>query len=457
MRGAHKKDPKRFGPEPVESETARSGFPRTCVARRGTAADAMTEPDFDRPDLADRLLRKAETAIRARTSRILCVIERCTDEHNYSAVIRSCEALGVQHIWLVDPVEVSYEGVDDGLVDDDDDGGDDDGADADRARERAGGLLKSHGHGSAWREAHKLFARRANEFTTIREFPTTRACVEALREAGYVIWATDLSQKAICMTHDALRDAGFGDPDDPTATVVPEKLAIVFGTESVGCTREILESADARVYLPLRGFADSLNLSVAAALCIQTLFYLCPEAVGAMSDAERAELREKWFTQLAANRVTTRGQDRDLRDARTRLTRVRKKLLRAETAETGLGLGLGFRVETAETETRADPNPNGVGGRVADLVRQETILRDTIDAMEETRRVAANGAIQPYLANPPAPLRDMRRPDEHREAYVGKGVRAKNAEHWAGMPAVRNHASVRNHTKRMFEGVTGEP
>ena len=407
---------------------------RTSVARRGTAADAMAEAaDFDRPELADRLLRKAETAIRARTSRILCVIERCTDEHNYSAVIRSCEALGVQHIWLVDPVEVSYDGVDDGLVDDDD------GVDADRARERAGGLLKSHGHGSAWREAHKLFARRANEFTTIREFPTTRACVEALREAGYVIWATDLSQKAICMTHDALRDAGFGDPNDPTATVVPEKLAIVFGTESVGCTREILESADARVYLPLRGFADSLNLSVAAALCIQTLFHLCPEAVGAMSDDERAELREKWFTQLAMNRVTTRGQDRDLRDARTRLTRVRKKLLKAETAP------------------RADPNPNGVGGRVADLAFEETQLCDAIGAMEETRRVAANRAIQPYLANPPAPLRDMRRPDEHREAYVGKGVRAKNAEHWAGMPAVGNHASVRNHTKKMFEGVTGEP
>ena len=331
----------------------------------------MTEADFDRPELADRLLRKAETAIRARTSRILCVIERCTDEHNYSAVIRSCEALGVQHIWLVDPVEVSYESIDDGLVDDDDDDGDDDGVDADRARERAGGLLKSHGHGSAWREAHKLFARRANEFTTIREFPTTRACVEALREAGYVIWATDLSQKAICMTHDALRDAGFGDPDDPTATVVPEKLAIVFGTESVGCTREALESADARVYLPLRGFADSLNLSVAAALCIQTLFHLCPEAVGAMSDAERAELREKWFTQLAANRVTTRGQDRDLRDARTRLTRVRKKLLRAETAAASGG---------------GDPNPNGVGGRVADLEREETQL---CDAIAQWRRLGA--------------------------------------------------------------------
>ena len=267
-------------------------------------------------------------------------------------------------------MDVSYESIDDGLVDDDDDDGDDDGVDADRARERAGGLLKSHGHGSAWREAHKLFARRANEFTTIREFPTTRVrrspARGRLRHLGH-----GPVPKAICMTHDALRDAGFGDPDDPTATVVPEKLAIVFGTESVGCTREALESADARVYLPLRGFADSLNLSVAAALCIQTLFHLCPEAVGAMSDAERAELREKWFTQLAANRVTTRGQDRDLRDARTRLTRVRKKLLRAETATASGG---------------GDPNPNGVGGRVADLEREETQLCDAIGAMEETRR-----------------------------------------------------------------------
>ena len=60
--------------------------------------------DVDAAGLPDRLLRKAETAIHGRTSRVVCVIERCTDEHNYSAVIRTAEALGVQHIWLVDPV-----------------------------------------------------------------------------------------------------------------------------------------------------------------------------------------------------------------------------------------------------------------------------------------------------------------------------------------------------------------
>ena len=111
----------------------------------------------------------------------------------------------------------------------------------------------------------------------------------------------------------------------------------------------------------MRGFADSLNLSVAAALCIQTLFHLCPEAVGARNSpsCERSGSRRG---------VTTRGQDRDLRDKRTRLTRVRKKLLKAETAP------------------RADPNPNGVGGRVADLAFEETQLCGRRSRpMEETR------------------------------------------------------------------------
>ena len=76
--------------------------------------------DADAAGLPNRLLRKAETAIQGRTSRVLVVIERCTDEHNYSAVIRTAEALGVQHVWLIDPVDVDL----DAVGSDDDDGGD---------------------------------------------------------------------------------------------------------------------------------------------------------------------------------------------------------------------------------------------------------------------------------------------------------------------------------------------
>ena len=393
--------------------------------------------DADAAGLPNRLLRKAETAIRGRTSRILCVIERCTDQHNYSAVIRTCEALGVQHIWLVDPVEVSY----DGLVDDDDVHADTDEDDAheggDRGHNKAA-MLKSHGHGSAWREAHKLFARRANEFTSIREFQTTAACVDALREAGYAIWATDLSQKAVAMTHDALRDAGYGDPNDPAVTVVPEKLAIVFGTESVGCTEEILQAADSRVYLPLRGFADSLNLSVAAALVMNELFHLCPEAVGAMKTEERTELREKWFTQLCAARALTGSEEK--RRAKIEHTlaarrRLKKGLLSED--ETTEITAKQKRDVPQDTSKDVVDDPDGVGdaNKRADAESTESLARE-LEALLEKRASFARAAAAPYIANPPKPLRDMRRSDEHREAFVGRKTRMRNAEHWAGMPAV---------------------
>ena len=42
------------------------------------------------------------------------------------------------------------------------------------------------------------------------------------------------------------------------------------------------------------------------------------------------------------------------------------------------------------------------------------------------------------------PLSDPRRPDEHRTAFVGPAVRARNKEHWRGMPATANDAGTPN-------------
>ena len=43
-------------------------------------------------------------------------------------------------------------------------------------------------------------------------------------------------------------------------------MALVFGTESTGVSNELLAACDRRVYVPQHGFADSLNVGVAAAL-----------------------------------------------------------------------------------------------------------------------------------------------------------------------------------------------
>ena len=47
--------------------------------------------------------------------------------------------------------------------------------------------------------------------------------------------------------------------------------------------------------MPLHGFADSLNLSVAAALLLQRLEDIDDTVVGDMSEAERTALRREWY------------------------------------------------------------------------------------------------------------------------------------------------------------------
>ena len=98
---------------------------------------------------------------------------------------------------------------------------------------------------------------------------------------------------------------------NPESNAIPGKIALVFGTEAVGASTHMLEQADKRVYLPLRGYADSLNLSVATALITQALFFMDPSLIGAMSEGERRDLRTAWFTKLAQQRLLSSTQKKN--------------------------------------------------------------------------------------------------------------------------------------------------
>lgn len=222
-------------------------------AARRSAGGAYSDDDndFDLPGVPDRVLRKAETVLARRTKRIVVVVERCTNEHNYSAVIRTAEALGIQHLWLISPPSSLVRAPDKHKKDrwEDDE---------------------------AAKHKHAAFAQMASKWVTIREFDTTVACLEALAASGRQIWVTDLGQGAIPLSV----DANFAAPVE-----VPEKMAIVFGSEAVGCSDTMLKAAHRRVYLPLHGFADSLNLSVAAALMVQQILIMTQgEAVGDLTE-----------------------------------------------------------------------------------------------------------------------------------------------------------------------------
>jgi tRNA G18 (ribose-2'-O)-methylase SpoU len=198
-------------------------------------------------------LRRAEAILQSRTGRIAIVLERITDSHNHSAVLRSVEAMGIQNVFIVDPPV---------------------------ARNESCKPLAFA----------KKITKDCYKWLTVRSFSTTTECISALKEDGYEIWATDLSQKSINM-----------DKEKHLLKPFPSKVAIVIGRESDGVSSELLEVANKRIFIPMYGFTESFNLSVACALVVQRAFDLCPEAHGDLSEDERSALRSSWFEELTRN------------------------------------------------------------------------------------------------------------------------------------------------------------
>ena len=85
----------------------------------------------------------------------------------------------------------------------------------------------------------------------------------------------------------------------PSPVGLPDRLAVVFGSEGMGVSETMINAADIRVYLKMYGFADSLNLSVSAALIMQRLKMAAPACVGRMDTDERKKLRLQWYPMMA--------------------------------------------------------------------------------------------------------------------------------------------------------------
>ncbi|KUF89658.1 Autophagy-related protein 8 [Phytophthora nicotianae] len=180
------------------------------------------------------------------------------DSHNHQAVLRTAEALGIQHVWLV------------------------------AANDQQ---LKTHPDKSKKtnKSSGKKITKNCAVWLTVREFSSIAACLEVLSEHEMTIWATDLSPQAEPLV-------ASNKPSE-----LPARLAVVIGRETDGVSPEMLRAAHRRVYLPLFGFSESLNLSVATALVLQRLLDWFPEVRGDLDEQEKQRIREKWHPQLVSN------------------------------------------------------------------------------------------------------------------------------------------------------------
>ena len=200
--------------------------------------------EFLRPYVSEHKFGLMDRVLAQRTRHVTVMMENLYDHHNVNASLRSCEAFGVQDVYVVD---------DDGRF-----------------------------------QPNEHVAGGAARWLTITHYHNmannTQQCINHLKGRGYKIVATTLREEGI-----------------PSERLdLSQKVALCFGTEELGLSDEVHDLADAFVTLPMRGFTQSFNVSVAVALCLNTLMKgLYSSAVAwHLSKDEQVNLKIQWLLQV---------------------------------------------------------------------------------------------------------------------------------------------------------------
>lgn len=162
------------------------------------------------PERQERLLR----VLNKRQHDITVVLENVFDPHNISAVMRTCDAVGIQDIYVLNT--------------------------------RIGPHKKWGAKSSS----------SADKWLTIHQYTDPLACFADLRKKYKRIMTTHLSSDAISLHEMDLT----------------ESLALVFGNEHSGVSAEIRALADGNFIIPQVGIIKSLNISVACAVTLYEAF-----------------------------------------------------------------------------------------------------------------------------------------------------------------------------------------
>lgn len=210
------------------------------------------------PFVSERRQARIATVVAARTYSVVPVLERLVDAGNLHAVLRSAEGLGYGSAFLVAPeaeaapLAMRYASRQD--VQDEEIG-------------RRGGTRAAQG---------------ANKWLDLEPWDDADGFADAMQARGYAIAATHLSADAVPITE--------WDFTQPTA--------LVFGNEKDGISEALLARADANLVLPIDGFIQSYNVSVAAALSLYHARQdrLARQGVHAdLTPDERAILTAHWY------------------------------------------------------------------------------------------------------------------------------------------------------------------
>lgn len=183
--------------------------------------------------------RKAvlQRTVASRTHYMRILTENMFHPQNASAIMRHCEAFGIQQIHTVE----------------------------DRCKF----------------DPSVNIVRGTQKWVDVEHHETTREALAALKSEGYRIVATTPHRCSAT-------------PE--TFDVTKGKFALVFGTEHAGISDEVIEAADDFLMIPMCGMVESLNVSASAAILIYMLSERIRQSVNGwqLSDDEQLKLLTRW-------------------------------------------------------------------------------------------------------------------------------------------------------------------
>lgn len=150
-----------------------------------------------------------------RTNHITVAVENIYQDHNASAVMRTCDCFGVRDLHIIEKTNKF----------------------------------------TVQRDIAMGATRWVNHFHYSDLTSPTTKCISSLKEKGYKVIATS--------PHAENKDIFNINLDQP--------MAFIFGTEKSGLSDIALEMADEHVNIPMYGFTESFNISVSAALTLQAI------------------------------------------------------------------------------------------------------------------------------------------------------------------------------------------
>jgi tRNA (guanosine-2'-O-)-methyltransferase len=196
--------------------------------------------------LTEHRRERIDFVTRHRWKSLTVVVEDIRDPHNQAAVLRTAEGMGLLSAHVIDTGADTF-------------------------------------------QPNRGVTKDADKWMRVRRHSAVEPCVEELKSQGFAIYcgALDPSAKSLYELD------------------VTRPCAFVFGNEHRGISPALKAKADELFIIPMRGFVESFNISVAAAICMSHAVH-SREVAGSktdLSEIEREALRVEYERKSLGNRL----------------------------------------------------------------------------------------------------------------------------------------------------------